>query len=142
MANKKGFTLIELLVVVGIIGLLASIAVPMYRTYIYKSRSSELFNFAGKMKSDVAELLLLEGANSISATSCQNIAASSGTVNSEITQSWAISNACVISVTSVSGMIGGSSQLVLTLTPTIEADGSLSWACSASDDEYVPSTCK
>lgn len=141
MGNKKGFTLIELLVVVGIIGLLASIAIPMYHSYIYKSRSSELFNFAGKMKSDVAELLLLEGSNSITATSCQNIATSSGTVNSDITQSWAVSAACIITVTSVANTIG-SGQLVLTLTPSLEADGSLSWACSASDDEYVPSTCK
>ncbi|HAG90686.1 MAG TPA: pilus assembly protein PilA [Bdellovibrionales bacterium] len=40
-SNQKGFSLIELMVVVGIIGILAAIAVPNFQKFQAKSRQSE-----------------------------------------------------------------------------------------------------
>lgn len=44
MKNSKGFTLIELMVAVGIIAILAAIAIPGYTRYLTKSRRSEAQN--------------------------------------------------------------------------------------------------
>jgi prepilin-type N-terminal cleavage/methylation domain-containing protein len=42
LRKTKGFTLIELLIVIAIIGILAAIAIPMYRTQTIKARLTEV----------------------------------------------------------------------------------------------------
>ena len=39
--NLRGFTLIELLIVVVIVGILATVSVPVYHTYTQRARASE-----------------------------------------------------------------------------------------------------
>src|SRR5687768_2180050 len=45
-----GYTLVELMVVVTILGILATIAVPMYKGYVYRSKSTEAVGFLSEIK--------------------------------------------------------------------------------------------
>jgi type IV pilus assembly protein PilA len=48
--NEKGFTLVELMIVVAIIGILAAIAIPNFRSYQLKSKTSEAKANLGAIK--------------------------------------------------------------------------------------------
>ena len=60
MKNQQGFTLIELMIVVAIVGILASIALPVYGKYVLRSQISEGYIITGPARSSVSLICQIE----------------------------------------------------------------------------------
>jgi type IV pilus assembly protein PilA len=137
MKKQAGFTLIELMIVVAIIGILAAIALPAYQDYTVRSRVSELAVVGSGMKATVGENIANLG--DIVAGSCAGV--TNVTVATKNTASTACADATgTITVTGTAAAKG----VVLTYTPTLTADGIISWECTtaAANFKYVPAECR
>ena len=55
MKKKRGFTIVELMIVVGILGIIASIAIPIYRDFLVRARVAEAMNLLGGLKNPMVE---------------------------------------------------------------------------------------
>lgn len=59
--RQAGFTLIELMIVIGIIGILAMVALPAYQNYVARTQVGEGIMLAASMKTEVEEAFADKG---------------------------------------------------------------------------------
>jgi len=159
--NQTGFTLIELMIVVGIIGILAAIALPAYQDYIIRSKLAEALVLAEPVKKSVSEYYDRWGAFP------ENNKQAGLTAPNTIIGNYVASIAVEKGIINVALRTKGNKDLIgkiLRLRPAVNsahATGSVSWVCGNGvapegsrlhggdkideaeiENKFLPSSCK
>ena len=145
LRREKGFTLIELLIVIAIIGILAAIAIPMYKTQTIKAKMTEVTNGISNVASAVSAFYQDNSTwpDCPLKTDIQNsLGVAMGALGRLDTISVAVATG-VITATIAAGAAGidttvNGSNLIL--EPTVSGDSSISWNWSTTNmpAAYIP----
>ena len=143
MNRTQGFTLIELMIVIAIIGVLTTVAVPMYQDYTVRSKVAASMSAINSIKFVVAEKFVHDGKYPEAGNANYGLPTKEDYADNHIA-SIALEAAGVIKVTYKKiGQHFGASDSV-SFTPNIKGS-MLRWECMISSTDihpYFPNNCK
>jgi prepilin-type N-terminal cleavage/methylation domain-containing protein len=132
MKQQKGFTLIELMAVVAIIGILATISLPVFNHYIEKSKAAAGLASLGTFKNDVAVCFMHEDTFSVCNDGEEGI--HSGTSGINWVESVMVRQGVIEAYLTASNHFEGQENVLVHLVPSANPeDAAMNWTVLCSD---------
>ena len=138
---QKGFTLIELMIVVAIVGILAAVALPQYRTFTVKARVSQVISSLDQIKTCISDQYQNANGGTM-ANSDVSVACTAPTnayfpaINANATGVTVAGAATAVGVAVTATLVNNYSAV------STGIGGNMTWTCTGTPVAYFPAGCR
>ena len=139
---QKGFTLLELMIVVAVIGILASIALPEYQSYMVRAKVSQLISSFDQIKTCIGEQYQTAGTLDAAVSSLCSAAANKYFAAINPAPSGISVAGAVASVGAGVSATLYNNWSTVSVTNGASYGANLGWTCTGTPTLYFPAGCR